>query len=92
MEVCGIKYDNYNKKERTTMKQKKFGRKLRLNKETIALLNDRGMVKVVGGATVVSVPECCCDTTEVTNRTCPTMVTCATCVNPCPVPFTESPC
>ena len=68
------------------MKQKKFGRKLSLNKETVARLNDQGMVKVFGGATVVSVPECCCDTSEVTN------ITCATCVNPCPVVFTETDC
>lgn len=68
-------------------RQKKFGRKLRLNKETIAVLNGKNMVKVVGGETGGTCT--CCDTSITTSETC---YTCETCQNPCPVLITEPFC
>ncbi len=51
------------------MKKKVFAKKLTLNKETIATLNDKEMHNVYAGGTVVgptcnSMADCCTPTTE----------------------------
>jgi hypothetical protein len=62
-------------------KQKKFERKLKFKKETVARLNHNNMNNVNGGISAGSNPECCCNTSDPPE----------TKQNPCPVPFTEAP-
>ncbi len=62
--------------------QKKFGRKLKLHKETIAQVNGKSMTEVAAGSgDTCGATACCCDTT----------IPVPTGQNPCPVPFTEPP-
>ncbi len=64
------------------MKTKKLAKRLVLNKKTVANLNNRQLVQVLGGATT---PATCPDTCSITNDCCqhyetqPPDVTCVTC-------------
>ena len=84
------------------MKTKKFNKKLRLNKKTVANLNGSMMGHVHGGVTpenqLTQSPSCflphteCPDCTMVTCQTCVTCNTCNTCVTQACMTCDTCPC